>query len=82
MGFFSSKHAGTVKFFNQKKGFGFATDAKTGKDVALKSKDFKGKDISLVVEGSSVTFTPISGEKNAQGKVFPNPRGDSWNLKA
>ena len=50
---------GTVKFFNDSKGFGFITDAATGKDVFVHSSGLS----EPVREGDSVTFEVQEGKK-------------------
>jgi CspA family cold shock protein len=50
---------GTVKFFNESKGFGFITDDETGKDIFVHSSGL----IDNIDEGDSVTFDEQPGKK-------------------
>ena len=55
---------GTVKWFNNEKGFGFIA-AETGKDLFVHYKAIKGDGFKSLLEGQRVTFT-----------VERTPRGD------
>lgn len=50
---------GTVKFFNEAKGFGFITD-ESGKDIFVHANDLKGLKIT---EGDKVSFDTAEGKK-------------------
>lgn len=50
---------GTVKFFNEAKGFGFITDNETGKDVFIHATGL----IDEIRENDSVTFEVTEGKK-------------------
>lgn len=47
---------GTVKFFNQDKGFGFITPEGGAKDVFVHISDLQASGIQSVREGQQVTF--------------------------
>ncbi|MGB3800485.1 MAG: cold-shock protein [Lewinella sp.] len=51
---------GTVKFFNQAKGFGFIAPDDGGKDVFVHANDLNGATID---EGDKVTFDVEEGRK-------------------
>lgn len=51
---------GTVKFFNETKGFGFITPSDGGKDVFVHSSGLNGTQIK---EGDRVTFEMENGKK-------------------
>lgn len=51
---------GTVKFFNDAKGFGFITDEQSGKDVFVHANDLKGLKIT---ESDKVSFDTADGKK-------------------
>ena len=50
---------GTVKFFNETKGFGFITPANGGSDVFVHISDLQGE----IREGDKVTFDVQDGRK-------------------
>ena len=51
---------GTVKFFNQTKGFGFISPDDGGKDVFVHANDLNGATIN---EGDKVTYKVEEGRK-------------------
>ena len=57
---------GTVKFFNNSKGFGFITNDETGKDIFVHVSSLKGVELR---DGDSVQYTEEEGRK---GKVAAN----------
>ena len=56
---------GTVKWFNESKGYGFIT-ADEGKDVFVHYSAIKGEGFKTLNEGQKVSFDVISGEKGPQ----------------
>ncbi|MFT3794802.1 cold-shock protein [Flavobacterium sp.] len=54
---------GTVKFFNESKGYGFITDEETGKDIFVHASGIKVEEIR---EGDRVSYEEEEGRK---GKV-------------
>jgi CspA family cold shock protein len=54
---------GTVKFFNESKGYGFITDAETGKDIFVHASGIKAEELR---EGDRVSYEEEEGRK---GKV-------------
>jgi len=53
---------GTVKWFNQKKGYGFiSTD--DGRDIFVHYLNIAGEGFKTLVEGDAVTFDIVDGEK-------------------
>ena len=54
---------GTVKFFNESKGYGFITDESTGKDIFVHASGLKSESLK---EGDRVSFAEQDGRK---GKV-------------
>ena len=54
---------GTVKFFNETKGFGFITNDETGEDVFVHVTALRGLRIK---EGDSVYYQEETGKKGTQ----------------
>ena len=54
---------GTVKFFNESKGYGFITDEETGKDIFVHASGIKSEELR---EGDKVSYEEEEGRK---GKV-------------
>ncbi|MGB5553954.1 MAG: cold shock domain-containing protein [Flavobacteriaceae bacterium] len=51
---------GTVKFFNESKGFGFITNDDTGKDIFVHATALKG---TVLKEGDKVEYVEEEGRK-------------------
>ena len=56
---------GTVKWFNEKKGFGFITQD-SGSDVFVHYSAIKGDGFKTLAEGDKVTFEVTDGPKGPQ----------------
>ncbi|HNQ85741.1 MAG TPA: cold-shock protein [Deltaproteobacteria bacterium] len=56
---------GTVKWFNEKKGFGFITQD-GGSDVFVHYSAIKGDGFKTLTEGEKVTFEVTNGPKGPQ----------------
>ena len=56
---------GTVKWFNESKGYGFIT-ADEGKDVFVHFSAIQGEGFKTLNEGQKVSFDVVSGEKGPQ----------------
>ena len=56
---------GTVKGFNESKGYGFIT-ADEGKDVFVHYSAIKGEGFKTLNEGQKVSFDVVDGEKGPQ----------------
>ncbi len=63
---------GTVKWFNESKGFGFISPAEGGKDVFVHFSAIKADGFKVLKEGQSVTFNVENGPKGPQASsVIP-----------
>jgi len=64
--------SGTVKWFNDAKGFGFITPADGGKDLFVHHTSIMGAGFKTLSEGQQVTFTVEQGPKGpAAANVQP-----------
>jgi cold shock protein len=54
---------GTVKWFNDSKGFGFITPDEGGKDLFVHYTNVAGEGFKSLTEGTKVEFEPAEGEK-------------------
>ncbi|BES70088.1 cold-shock protein [Marinobacter nanhaiticus D15-8W] len=62
-----STTTGTVKFFNETKGFGFIT-RESGADVFVHYSAIQGGGFKTLAEGQSVEFTVTQGQKGPQAE--------------
>lgn len=61
-----SSTTGTVKWFNEDKGFGFITPEDGGKDVFVHFRSIQTEGYKTLVEGQQVKFTIEQGQKGPQ----------------
>ncbi len=54
---------GTIKFFNEEKGYGFITDEETGKDIFVHATGLKTEKVN---QGERVSYEEEEGKK---GKI-------------
>ena len=54
---------GTVKWFNESKGFGFITQDDGGADVFAHYSEVQGEGFKNLVEGDAVSFDIVEGDK-------------------
>ena len=59
---------GTVKWFNESKGFGFITQENGGKDVFVHFRSISGSGFKTLAEGQKVEFEVEDGPKGPQAK--------------
>lgn len=57
---------GTVKWFNDAKGFGFVTPEDGGKDLFAHFSAIQGSGFKTLTEGQRVTFDVTAGPKGQQ----------------
>jgi CspA family cold shock protein len=64
---------GTVKWFNDAKGFGFIVAEENGEDVFVHHSNIEGTGFKTLAEGQSVSFEMEQGQKGwSATKVLPN----------
>ena len=63
----SEKLLGTVKWFNESKGFGFI-QRENGPDLFVHFSNIQGDGFKTLAEGQAVTFTEGSGQKGPQAE--------------
>jgi CspA family cold shock protein len=59
---------GTVKWFNNAKGFGFVTRPDSEEDVFVHFRSIQGEGFRTLNEGQAVEFTLIEGPKGLQAE--------------
>ncbi len=57
---------GTVKWFNESKGFGFIAPHDGGKDLFAHFKEIQGTGFKTLAENQQVTFEVTEGPKGSQ----------------
>ena len=62
----SERITGTVKWFNDSKGYGFVTPAGGGKDVFAHAKEIEGEGFRSLREGDTVEFAITASPKGPQ----------------
>ncbi|WP_025819976.1 transcription antiterminator/RNA stability regulator CspE [Shewanella marina] len=61
-----SKSTGTVKWFNEEKGFGFITQDNGGADVFVHFRAIVSDGFKTLAEGQKVSFETEQGQKGLQ----------------
>ena len=61
----AERQSGTVKWFNDAKGFGFITP-ENGQDVFVHFRSIQGTGFKSLQEGQQVTFKVVQGQKGLQ----------------
>ena len=61
----SERQTGTVKWFNDEKGFGFITP-ENGPDLFVHFRAIEGNGFKTLKEGQQVTFEAVEGQKGMQ----------------
>jgi len=62
----NNTETGTVKWFNDGKGFGFITPETGGKDLFAHFKEIRGEGFKSLSEGQRVTYEVTQGQKGLQ----------------
>ena len=60
------RSTGTVKWFNDAKGFGFITDEATGQDLFVHFSAIQGNGFRTLREGAQVEYDTTKGPKGLQ----------------
>jgi CspA family cold shock protein len=63
----SDRETGTVKWFNESKGFGFIT-RESGPDVFVHFRAINGSGFRTLSEGQKVSFKVVAGQKGPQAE--------------
>ena len=63
----SQQQTGTVKWFNESKGFGFIHRS-NGADLFVHFRSIVGQGFKTLTEGQAVSFTEVSGQKGPQAE--------------
>ncbi|MFJ7274374.1 cold-shock protein [Kitasatospora sp. NPDC098663] len=61
----AERQNGTVKWFNDEKGYGFITP-ESGADLFVHFRAIQGDGFKSLVEGQRVTFVAVQGQKGLQ----------------
>lgn len=64
----SERIVGTVKWFNNAKGFGFITQEANDSDVFVHFRSIQGDGYRTLDEGEQVEFTLVEGPKGLQAE--------------
>lgn len=63
---------GTVKWFNDKKGYGFIVE-ESGEDVFVHFSSIQGEGFKTLAEGQEVNFELVNGSKGLQAANVTKP---------
>jgi CspA family cold shock protein len=64
----SNRQIGTVKWFNDEKGFGFITPQGGGDDLFVHFKSIESDGFKSLKEGQTVSFISAKGQKGMEAK--------------
>ena len=62
----SARQTGTVKWFNDAKGFGFITPENGSADLFVHFRSIQGSGFKSLQEGQKVSFVAVQGQKGMQ----------------
>jgi len=62
----AERESGTVKWFNNARGYGFITCGKSSDDVFVHYRNIRGDGFRSLAEGQDVEFELLEGEKGLQ----------------
>jgi len=64
----SQTETGTVKWFNDAKGFGFISRENGGDDLFVHFRSIQGSGFKSLKEGQRVSFVAVQGQKGQQAE--------------
>lgn len=64
----SNRQTGTVKWFNESKGFGFITPSSGGPDLFVHFSAIQGSGFKTLAEGQAVSYVAGQGKKGPQAE--------------
>ena len=64
----TDRESGTVKWFNNARGYGFITREQGGDDVFVHYRSIRGEGYRSLSEGQPVEFALLTGEKGLQAE--------------
>ena len=64
----SNRQTGTVKWFNESKGFGFITPSAGGPDLFVHFSAIQGSGFKTLTEGQTVSYVAGQGKKGPQAE--------------
>ncbi|MDH0733027.1 cold-shock protein [Pseudomonas sichuanensis] len=68
----SNRETGTVKWFNDEKGFGFITPSNGGEDLFVHFSSINAEGFKTLKEGQKVSYVAEKGQRGMQaGQVKP-----------
>ncbi len=67
---------GTVKWFNQRKGYGFISTT-DGQDIFVHYSNISGDGFKTLVEGDAVSFDIVDGEKGPRAENVVHKSAES-----
>jgi cold shock protein len=62
----SARESGTVKWFNNARGYGFITRGEESEDIFVHYRNIRGDGYRSLSEGQTVEFDLLEGEKGLQ----------------
>ena len=65
----TERYVGTVKWFNNAKGFGFITIEDRPEDIFVHFRAIEGEGFKSLAEGDSVEFELVEGPKGLQAEA-------------
>jgi CspA family cold shock protein len=67
-GFMANRESGTVKWFDNAKGYGFISRASGQEDVFVHFRQIRGEGYRTLQEGQQVQFSVVQGQKGLQAE--------------
>lgn len=64
----SDRSKGTVKWFNNARGYGFITSGEHNEDIFVHYRNIRGDGFRSLTEGQQVEFVPNKGDKGLQAE--------------